>query len=300
MNRQPHRRASVYSTLAALLTWLATLLLPLSASEAAPFTFLQPGFFQEIYGVTSHFQGGIAFAPDGDVWVNFCQFNGSPLSRLDLQSTTTVHSTVVHPDVSGSPFTSAAGCGLTNHPDGTLYSNIDNGTNGVANLNVNTGAVIRFLGPPGNALGITVDPQTNHLIYVGKDCRFTATCSILDLDPATGTTRAFATLPATDASFVDGIAFDPTGAFLFVSNRAPAHRLTVLNRAGAVVRHVAMSSEPDGIAFHSVAPKFVVTDNTDGTVTRFDFPNDDFTLPPTVQPCKGDRNDDFGAKSKYS
>ena len=41
-----------------------------------------------------------------------------------------------------------------------------------------------------------------------------------------------------------------------------------------------MASEPDGIAFHAVAPQFVVTNNTDGTMTRFDFPGNDFTQPP--------------------
>jgi hypothetical protein len=42
-----------------------------------------------------------------------------------------------------------------------------------------------------------------------------------------------------------------------------------------------MTSEPDGIAFHAATPKFVVTSNTDGTMTRFDFPGDDFTQVPT-------------------
>src|SRR5712692_426771 len=65
-----------------------------------------------------------------------------------------------------------------------------------------------------------------------------------------------------------------------MSNRAPIFRLTVLDRSGAIVQHVPMSSEPDGIAFHAVTPEFVVTSDTDGTVTRFDFPGDDFTMPP--------------------
>src|SRR5438034_10027273 len=41
-----------------------------------------------------------------------------------------------------------------------------------------------------------------------------------------------------------------------------------------------MVSEPDGTAFHASSPRFVVTNNTDGTMTRFDFPADDFTQPP--------------------
>jgi uncharacterized repeat protein (TIGR01451 family) len=54
-----------------------------------------------------------------------------------------------------------------------------------------------------------------------------------------------------------------------------------------------MSSEPDGIAFHASTPKFVVTNNTDGTMTRFDFPGDDYTQVPaqTVFASGGFRGD---------
>jgi uncharacterized repeat protein (TIGR01451 family) len=41
-----------------------------------------------------------------------------------------------------------------------------------------------------------------------------------------------------------------------------------------------MTSEPDGIAFHASPPRFVVTNNNNGTMTRFDFPADDFTQVP--------------------
>lgn len=276
---RPRRPFSFFDLFLFFLTGLQLLVFTSTQVRADPFTFLQPGFQQEVFGVLPHFEGGIAFAPDGDVWVNYCQFSGSPLSRFDLQSTTTINATTVHPQAPGSPFPSGAGCGLTNHPDGTLYSNT---SGGVVNIDANTGAVIRTIGPAGNALGITVDPQTNHLIYVGVNCRFTATCSIIDLDPVTGTSTLFGTLSAADASFIDGLAFDASGNFLFMSNRAPAFRLTILNRAGAIVQHVPMAAEPDGIAFHSVAPQFVVTVNTDGTITRFDFPGDNFALAPTA------------------
>jgi hypothetical protein len=90
----------------------------------------------------------------------------------------------------------------------------------------------------------------------------------------------FAVLPSSEADFDDGIFFDPSGRFLFLSNRAPVFRMTVLDRSGAVVQNVPMTSEPDGIAFH-VSPTFVVTNNTNGTMTRFDFPSNNFTLAPT-------------------
>jgi len=243
------------------------------------FTFLQSGFTQTLFGNAPVFFGGGAFAPNGDVWVDYCFFSGSPLTRFVFGTTTPDgHGGVEHPQAAGSPFASNAGCGLTNHPDGTLYSNTGLG---VVNLDQNTGAQLRApFGPAGNALGITVDPQTNNIVYVQSDCRFTLTCTIVSINPVTLVSSNFAVLPSSEAEFVDGVFFDLSGNFLFISNRAPVFRMTILNRNGTVVQNVAMTSEPDGIAFH-INPTFVVTNNTDGTMTRFDFPSNDFTLPPT-------------------
>ncbi len=62
---------------------------------------------------------------------------------------------------------SHAGCGLTNHPNGALYSNTQGG---VVKLDANTGALLAGpFGPRGNGLGIATDPQTDNLVYVGSD-----------------------------------------------------------------------------------------------------------------------------------
>jgi hypothetical protein len=89
------------------------------------------------------------------------------------------------------------------------------------------------------------------------------------------------TLTADQATFVDGVAFDPTGRYLLMSTRAPRFALTVVDaQSGTVVQQVPMSSEPDGISFHWTDPQFVVTNNTDGTMTRFDFANGDLSSVP--------------------
>jgi len=236
---------------------------------------MQPPFTQHLFGTTAGFLGGVAFAPNGDVWADNCVGDSGSLHRFAQGATYQTNGTTLHTET---VVPSNAGCGLTNHPDGYLYSNTDQG---VARLDAGTGAPITTLGPPGNVLGITVDPQTNDVVYVGADCRFTATCTIIRLNPTTGASSTFAVLNASDAQFVDGLAFDPSGAYLFLSNRAPTYRLTVLNRSGAIVQHVAMGDEPDGISFHSTAPQFVATSDTDGNITRFDFPHNDFTQTPT-------------------
>ncbi|MBI3465375.1 MAG: DUF11 domain-containing protein [Planctomycetes bacterium] len=100
------------------------------------------------------------------------------------------------------------------------------------------------------------------------------------MDSAFTTSGTFSTM--TGSTNVDGIFFDPSGEFLFLSNRDPIDRLTILRRDGSLVQHVPMSEEPDGIAFHASTPRFVVTNNdTGGNMTRFDFPGDDFTRVPT-------------------
>ena len=266
----------------------------LSQAQAQPIIFLQSGFTQALVGHAplgmDMFFGDLAFAPNGDVYTDICQADGSPLYRFDLQQTITDHGTTDHPQAPGSPFASNAGCGLTNHPDGTLYSSVDNGTNGVANLDANTGALIRTFGTVAEfngtlGSGITVDPQTNRLVYIsGLDCGqvSSSTCTILSIDPsaASPTPANFAVLSMTNAPYIGGITFDPTGNFLFIANSF-LNRLTILNRSGAIVRNIAMSSTPLGVAFYALAPQFVVTLSQDGTLTRFDFPGNDFTKVPT-------------------
>jgi uncharacterized repeat protein (TIGR01451 family) len=266
--------------LALLIATAAALLLALPASAnhmtggGKSFLFLQPGFTQDLAGTHSGFFGGVAFDPNGNPWVDFCTFSGSPLLRFDLS--TPDPATPTGEGHVGTLVPSNAGCGLTNNSDGFVYSNTDTGA---VQINATTGAATGTIrGPAGNALGITTDPQNGHLVYVGADCRFTGTCTIYSVDPSNGTTTTFASLRGHD--FIDGIAFSPDGNYLFMSHRAPGLDLEILNRSGAIVQLVPMSSEPDGISFHASAPKFVVTDNTDGTMTRFDFPGDNFTMIP--------------------
>ncbi|NUN96317.1 MAG: hypothetical protein HUU16_09105 [Candidatus Omnitrophica bacterium] len=241
--------------------------------DAQPYTFIQPGFTQEVYAVSAGFMGGVAFAPDGDVLVSPCAFSGGSLRRFDAQTTVPMSGSNIHPQVADLP--SNAGCGLTNHPNGSLYTNT---SGGVVRLNADTGVVISGpFGPAGNALGITPDPLTGELVYVGSSSNL-----IEAVNPALTTSRNFATLNAAEVGFVDGLFFDPTGQFLFLANRSPVFRLTIVDRNGNLVQHVPLPSEPDGIAFRATSPRFVLTNNLDGTISRIDFPGDDFTQTPTV------------------
>src|SRR6185369_12485398 len=114
----------------------------------------------------------VATLPNGDVIAAECVQTGTRLHRFSAALTTTKHGTVVHTEtILPLAGTSPGGCGVVYHPDGTLYLNMNDGVHGIANVDANTGLLIRYLGTtPGNAVGIAVDPVTNHLVYAGRTC----------------------------------------------------------------------------------------------------------------------------------
>ena len=271
-------------------------------AQAQPYSYVAPGFTQELIGTAPVFLGGVSFAADGDPWVSECgRLSTGRLFRFDLQ--TRYNRPVpydIHPYTEYSP---SSGCGLVRHPDGYLYTTTIPGTlssvlpNGIIQINPETGQRTgRVLGgnAVGNTLGITIDPLTGHLVYAGFECRSPSagnvgpTCYIYDLDPSVGgTARVYAAISASQVLYVDGMEFEPTGNYLFMATRAPANRLTILDRSGRLVQNVPLqpfvpgataSPGPDGVAFHEGG--FVVTNNIDGTITRYDFPNGDYTQPP--------------------
>ncbi len=264
-----------------------------AAGASLPFTFLQSGFTQELYASAPGFMGGVAFAPDGDVLVDACpgpstDFAGSALRRFDAQTTEVVHGSTIHPLID--TLDSNAGCGLTNHVDGTLYSNTGLG---VTNLDAETGTELRDpFGPAGKGLGITPDPLNGNLVYVGADG------TIWTVNAGFTASSVFSNATTGEANLkLDGIAFDPSGQFLMlagsdlrpdspdITRKDP--ELIVLRRDGSLVQRIPIihdggPHDPDGIAFHASSPKFLVTVNLDGTISRFDFPDGDFTQTPTL------------------
>lgn len=161
-------------------------------------------------GQTAKVLGGVAFAPNGDVWSAECLDNFSTLHRFarsqyrDLVPSEGNHFTIT-PRIELPAVSTEAGCGIVNHPDGLIYSNNAGKyqeevsaspiaaasvvstpsasaptvlyPGGVTRLHADTGlpvpwpnGEIRPAGPAGNALGIATDPVTQHLVYAGEDC----------------------------------------------------------------------------------------------------------------------------------
>lgn len=71
--------------------------------------------------------GGVAFAPDGDVWASDCLFQDSRLHRFDKQSfrPATHGTTSLREKID--TVTTSGGCGLTNHPDGAMCDRASDG-----------------------------------------------------------------------------------------------------------------------------------------------------------------------------
>jgi hypothetical protein len=262
----------IRSALAAIGAVAAALIVPTASSPVLAtgsegFLVIQPGFTQTLWATNPSFLGGVAFATNGDVLTDHCSFGGGVLDDYSQTSTTTLHGSTLH---NFTTKTSNAGCGLANHPNGFLYTNTGGG---VVQLNASTGA--QTAGPyghSGNALGIAASPITGNLVFVGNDN------NLYFVNAAFTTSGTFSTADAGD--FKDQIAWSPDGKFLFISNRGTTQKLQIVDSNGGLVQNIPMTSQPDGIAVHAATPQFVVTNNTDGTMTRFDFPGNDYTKPP--------------------
>src|SRR5262245_60596731 len=77
------------------------------------FLIVPAGFTESLYATSSASLGGVAFAPNGDPWVDDCAYAGSPLHRFAAQQTVARDGSALHPE---SVLASAAGCGLADHP----------------------------------------------------------------------------------------------------------------------------------------------------------------------------------------
>lgn len=240
-------------------------------------------FVQELYGQTAAAAnlGGVAFAPDGDVWAAECRPAGTRLHRYDsVEVFSLANGTLLHEETTVDLGT-AGGCGLVNHPDGSIYSA---SPNGIWRLDASTGlpagGVVTTVA--GSGVGIAVDPRPgNHLVYTGADCSAALTpgatsCTLWDLDPATGTTSVFARISRGAATTFDSLYFAPGGDVVFgayasaAAGAADPHGLVVIARPsslgaataavnnGQIRRRIAMPVKPSGVAFNT-ADGFVLT-----------------------------------------
>jgi hypothetical protein len=259
-----------------------------SASNA-PFASIDAGLQQDVFVasgptvVPDAQLGGLAFSADGELWWLECVRAGTHAHRFSARIAVTRHQTTLRVETGTSAI--PGGCALVSHPDGTFYTVMDAGKFGIAQLD-RTGAPMRRFGPPANALGLTVDPLTQHLVYVGRECLAAGDhdgCAVVDVDPVTEQTRTFARIDTARIGLLGAIAFDPDAKYLFVALRGRENGIAILDRAGAIVQRFVTPGRPEGIAFSAALPRFVVLTTGDGTLARLDFSDDEYREPPSMR-----------------
>ena len=259
-------------------------------AQTYPFTQPETGYSQHLFGTVSTSAGvlgGVAFAPNGDVWVRDCNAT-KDLFRFELAKTVTTNGTEVHPQAPGSPVSTPFACGMTNGAGEVIYLNTGAGVVKLFAIDGSSFGANNMFGPGGNSFGIAVDPQTKQLVYASPGCAATLSCALLTVDPVGGSFQTFATLSSpVPIESSDGVYFDPSGDFLFVAGRTgvfpsdTGFLYVVSRKTGAVIQQLDGSHFPDGVAVH-INPLYLVANNNDATVTRYDFPLDDFTQAPQI------------------
>src|SRR5438105_392842 len=90
--------------------WLAAVIVvsvvasvgPTASGTGQSFRFLRSPLTQDLFGVTdplpgTNILGGVAFAPNSDVWSTDCQFWETTLRRFDRSNTLGINGSSVHP-----------------------------------------------------------------------------------------------------------------------------------------------------------------------------------------------------------
>lgn len=255
-----HRAKRVWRSAAAVIAVLAAVVPSVAyAGPNDPFTTLAPGFTQSLYATSLTCCGGVAFAPNGDPL-----FVSGSIFDINASATTTVHGSTVHPVTVISP-AAPLFFGVVNVASGAIYANT---SNGVYKIDAAGNILAGPFGAAGNGLGITVDPQTGNLVYPDNSG------NISWVNQGFTASGVFAT-----GATSDGLTFEPGGNYLFAAEFGGG--INVYNRAGSLVQNIPNSGAPDGMAFHAGTPNFLVSNNNDGSITRYDFAGGDYTQAPT-------------------
>jgi YVTN family beta-propeller protein len=225
-------------------------------AKADGWTTIQSGYTAKVVAQNPGFLGGVAFAADGDILSDSCSFGGSALIRWDVQgATSTIGGSTIFTGRTAQP--SNAGCGLTTHSNGSIYTNTGSGVVRLTDTGTQIGG---GFGAAGNALGIAEDPLTGNLYYVTSNQTIAAVNAAL--------TAVVNAAFANNGGFTDGIFWSPDGKYLFTTDRS-SNTVDVFDRNGNLVVSVPIGREPDGIAFSKDG--FVLTNNTDGTISKIVF-----------------------------
>ncbi len=230
-----------------------------SPATAAQFSYLDPGYTQEIYTGPTPVAGGyvlgLAFGSGGNLITRSDYSN--MVYEYSLTADTVVNGTNVHSYTPHAVAGLGSGRGMTNGTDGYIYANT---STGVARIDTSTWTATTMAGTHGGSYGIGTLPDGRivHTNTGGQTWLF---------NPVTGTDTLIHSGYA-----IDGVTIATTGE-IFLANLWD-NRITVINSSGAVLNSFGVSHGPDGMAFGAGS---AFANNTDGTITRLDFAGPGYT-----------------------
>lgn len=222
-------------------------------SARAQFTFLAPGFVQELVVTSPGFNvAGVALGQNGFLFTN--DAGGNTIGKWDSANRTAINGSSIYTLASSATGVAASNWGMTVDTSGALYSL---GSSGLYSINQTTLAGT-FVGPAG-IYGLAYAAST--------DAFYSSNGSQIIRTNRNGTSSVL----ASNAIFIDQVGIDPTGQFVAGALLGGAGSVAIWNiNTGALVGTFNTGGHlPDGLAFDSSGNVF--TNNTDGTVTRLNF-----------------------------
>jgi hypothetical protein len=233
-------------------------------SPSRHFTLIDPELQQDVVA------DNVGGAYVGLAWTankNLLRRQGSRIIEYSLNqgrtvSGTPMYSVVANRIISGLP---NAGYGMTNATDGFIYANTPYG---VYQVNPNTWSATRVTTQGSHYYGIGSLPDGRIVRQGGPGGR-----QVWIYNPADGSDRML----FNEGSFIDDLTTTSSGHIALASlNR---RQVVIIDSNGILVNRVQVrgrygSGRPDGIAFGGGA---LYSNNTDGSISRFDFSGPNFT-----------------------
>jgi len=228
------------------------------SASADQFSYLEAGLTQEIYTgpLPASWGPGFSWNAAG----NLIARSNNMMYEYNLTADSVYNGTNVHSYTAHAVSGLTSGYGTTNGLDGYVYANSNAG---LARVDINTWTATVMPGTVGGFYGVGTLPD-GRIVYNNS----AGSSSIYVYDPVSGTN----TMIHNAGSFVDDLAVANTGE-IFLAVLGTSH-IQVISDTGAVINDFAIAHPADGIAFGNGA---AYGNNTDGTITRYDFAGPGYT-----------------------
>jgi hypothetical protein len=264
-------------TIAFLSATLAVLLIA-PAAHAVQFSYLDPGYSQQIYAgpLTPNQEAGMAWTAGG----NLLTRAGSTIIEHNLTANASYQGTSLHgvvPPTHTIPGLSSTGTGMTNGLDGYIYVATAGGLQRFDPVTWTIPVLDGILplpnsAPTGFGWGITTLPD-GRIAYSDSS-------NIYVYNPTAGTN----TLIYTASVQIDDIEAGPTGEIALAGHSGPGS-IIIINSSGTVLNSFAAlpNHHPDGLAFgDGVSSNAIFSNNNDGSISKYTFVGPGYTGAPTI------------------